>query len=457
MSEISDTVDRVRATYDAGKTRPKAWRIEQLKALQTLLQEEQDAILDALAQDIGKGVFEGYTSEIALVAADIGHTLGNLNSWMKIEKTSLPLVAGVGASAKVIHEPLGVALIIGAWNYPIMLTLGPLVGAIAGGNAAVIKPSELVPTCAALVETLVGKYLDSDAFAVVQGGIPETTEILTQRFDKILFTGSPAVGKIVMRAAAANLTPVVLELGGKSPAIICKDANLEVAATRVAWGKFFNAGQTCIGVDYALVHEDVYERFISLVTKRITEFYSDDPRTSTDLARIVNTPNLERLAKLLDGQNIVVGGEVVGEEKYLAPTVLRDVDPESAVMQEEIFGPILPIMPFGAVDEAIDFVNSREKPLAAYIFSQDTTTQDLILSKVSSGGACINDALMHITVPEGPFGGVGNSGMGSYHGRNGYDAFTHRRTVLTRATAFDPSVRYPPYTRMKVRLSKYLV
>jgi aldehyde dehydrogenase (NAD+) len=351
---------------------------------------------------------------------------------------------------------LGVALIIGAWNYPIMLTLGPLVGAIAGGNAAVIKPSELVPNSAAVIERLVRQYLDPDAFAVVQGGVPETTELLGCRFDKILFTGSPAVGKIVMKAAAVNLTPVVLELGGKSPAIICQDANLEVAATRVTWGKFFNAGQTCIGVDYALVHESVYEEFIDLVRGRIRRFYGDDPHASPDYPRIVNEPNLQRLCSLLEGQSIVVGGQSIAAERYLAPTVLRDVDPQSSIMQEEIFGPILPMLPFTDVDEVIGRVNAGEKPLAMYIFSQDKLTVRRILSAVSSGGACINDVLVHITAAA-PFGGVGNSGMGSYHGRDGYDAFTHRRTVVTSGTAFDPSVRYPPYSRFKNKVSKYLV
>ncbi len=457
MSEISDTVDRVRRAFDSGKTRPRRWREEQLIALHTLLHEEQEEILAALASDIGKGTFEGYTSEIALVSADIENTRRHLAKWMRSEKVGLPVVAGVGASAKIVHDPLGVALIIGAWNYPIMLTLQPLIGAIAGGNGAVIKPSELVPRCAEVLEAAIGKYLDPEAFAVVQGGIPETTEVLAQRFDKIFFTGSPLVGKIVMRAAAEHLTPVVLELGGKSPAVICKDANLEVAATRIAWGKFFNAGQTCIGVDYAMVHESVYDEFLALVTKRIQEFYGEDPRASADLARIVNLPNLQRIAGLIEGQSIVTGGQVVEEDLYIAPTVLRDVSVQSPIMNDEIFGPVLPTMAFSKLSEVIDHVNAGEKPLAAYFFTGSRATANRLLEGITSGGACVNDCLTHITVGDAPFGGVGASGMGAYHGLDGYLTFTHRRTVLTRATAFDPSVRYPPYTPAKTKIATYLV
>ncbi len=457
MSDITEAVSRLRATYDSGITRSWQWRDDQLEALALLLHDEQEAILGALAADVNKSVFEAYTSEIALVLADIENTRKNLKSWMKTEKVGLPLVAGVGASAKVRHEPLGVTLIIGAWNYPMMLTFGPLVGAIAGGNVAVIKPSELVPACSEIIARTVAKYLDPDAFAVIEGAIPETTELLAQRWDKIFFTGSPQVGKIVMRAAAENLTPLVLELGGKSPAIVCADANLDVAATRVTWGKFFNAGQTCVGVDYALVHESIYEQFLELVTERIERFYGSDPRESPDLARIVNLANLVRLEKLLEDQEIVTGGITLPDERYFAPTVLRDVDPLSPVMQEEIFGPILPVMPYAELDDAISFVNSGEIPLAAYIFSQNKATQRRLLDSVNSGGGCINDVLMHLTVADAPFGGIGNAGMGAYHGYDGYLAFTHRRTILKRSTAFDPAIRYPPYTDLKTRISTMLV
>lgn len=457
MPQLSRTIAALRENYDSGATKSLEWRIAHLSALQRLLQEEQEEILAVLAADLGKSTFEAYTSEIALVVADIENTRAHLKNWMKAEKVPLPFIAGVGAAAKVVHEPLGVALIIGAWNYPIMLALGPLVGALAAGNVAVVKPSELAPRSADFIEKAVARYFDPSSVAVVQGGVRETTQLLKQRFDKIFFTGSPPVGRIVMTAAAKHLTPVVLELGGKSPAIVCKDANLEVAATRIAWGKFFNAGQTCVGVDYALVHASLYEEFIDKICESIYTFYGNDPRSSPDLARIVNLPNLERLAGLLSDQTVAHGGQVVSDDLYMAPTVLRDVDPDSPVMQEEIFGPILPVLPFQKVNEAIEFINAHEKPLAAYVFSQDKATQSKILSRVSSGGACVNDTLTQLAVGDAPFGGVGMSGMGAYHGYDGYLAFTHRRTVLTRVTAFDPSMRYPPYSPTKTKITSMIL
>ncbi len=457
MTELTSTINRLRTTFDSGVTRSRAWRAAQLDALANFLQEQQQEILRALNSDIGKGTFEAYIAEIAVVVADIENTRKNLSKWMKPEKVSMPMLAGIGCKTKIVHEPLGVALIIGAWNYPIMLTLGPLVGAIAAGNAAVIKPSELAPQSAQLLQDGVAKYLDNDAFAVVQGGIPETTELLDQKWDLIFFTGSTMVGQIVMEAAAKKLTPVVLELGGKSPAVVCDDANLDVAITRVTWGKYFNAGQTCIGVDYALVHESLYDDFIEGVTSKIKQFYGELPKGSPDLSRIVNKANLDRLATLIDGQTVATGGQIDPETLYFAPTVLRDVDPQSPVMQEEIFGPILPVIPFSTLDDVIDMINARDKPLAMYVFSEDKATQNRLIGATSSGGACINDVLTHITVGNAPFGGVGGSGIGSYHGYAGFLAFTHRRTVLSRSTAMDPNLRYPPYTDMKTKIATVLI
>lgn len=454
---IPATVARLRAAFDSGVTRPEKWRRAQLAALGQLLKVEKQAILEALASDISKCGFEAYTSEIAMVNSDIEMAERNLAKWMKPENASMPFLAGIGAKTKIVHEPLGVALIIGAWNYPIMLTLGPLIGAIAAGNAALIKPSELVPNCANVVQDAMARHLDPDAFAVIQGGIPETTEILAQRFDHIFFTGSPPVGRIVMRAAAEHLTPVVLELGGKSPAILCADADFDTSVKRITWGKFFNAGQTCIGVDHALVHESRYEDFLARATSVIGEFYGSDPKNSPDFARIVNEANVDRIAGLIEGQNVVTGGDVDREQRYIAPTVLRDVAPDSPVMQEEIFGPVLPVLPFSDLDQAVALVNSGPKPLASYFFTADEKTGQQLVRAISSGGTCINDTLTHITVGSAPFGGVGNSGMGSYHGYDGYLTFTHRRTVLTRSTGFDPSMRYPPYTDTKTRVASLIV
>ncbi len=443
MTEIDDTFGRLQKTFLSGTTRSYEWRDAQLAALATLMTEERDAILGALVADVGKPIVEAMGSEFPM--GELAHVRKELLGWMQAESISLPAGQEGQATAEIRHDPLGVTLIIGAWNYPFQLTLGPLIGAIAGGNAAVIKPSELTPNCAAVIAWAVEKYLDVDAFAVVQGGIPETTELLKQKWDKIFFTGSPAVGKIVMRAAAENLVPTVLELGGKSPAIVAPDANLAIAATRIAWGKYFNAGQTCIGVDYALVHDTVYDDFVVAMKGKVNEFFGDDPASSKDFARIVNQANLERLVKLLDGQNVIAGGEYRLEERYLAPTLLGDVDPTTPVMTEEIFGPILPIMRYTDIDDAIAFVRAGEIPLAAYFFTEDIDLQEKLLAEIRSGGACINDALGHAGVPGAPFGGIGNSGMGSYHGKDSYLTFTHRRTVENRSTTRDRDFGYPPY------------
>ncbi len=443
MTEIDDTFGRLQKTFLSGTTRSYEWRDAQLAALATLMTEERDAILGALVADVGKPIVEAMGSEFPM--GELAHVRKELLGWMQAESISLPAAQEGQATAEIRHDPLGVTLIIGAWNYPFQLTLGPLIGAIAGGNAAVIKPSELTPNCAAVIARAVEKYLDVDAFAVVQGGIPETTELLKQKWDKIFFTGSPAVGKIVMRAAAENLVPTVLELGGKSPAIVAPDANLAIAATRIAWGKYFNAGQTCIGVDYALVHDTVYDDFVVAMKGKVNEFFGDDPASSKDFARIVNQANLERLVKLLDGQNVIAGGEYRLEERYLAPTLLGDVDPTTPVMTEEIFGPILPIMRYTDIDDAIAFVRAGEIPLAAYFFTEDIDLQEKLLAEIRSGGACINDALGHAGVPGAPFGGIGNSGMGSYHGKDSYLTFTHRRTVENRSTTRDRDFGYPPY------------
>ncbi len=442
MSQITDTFDRLQATFDSGHTRSFEWRDGQLAALAKLFEEERDAILGAVAADVGKPIFEAFATEFPV--GEIISTRAHLQKWMETESVAVPPEQG-NISVEVVHDPLGIALIIGAWNYPVQLTLGPLIAAIAGGNVAVIKPSELVPNTAQVIQNAVEKHLDPKAFAVIQGGIPETTELLSLHWDKIFFTGSPAVGKVVLRAAAENLVPAVLELGGKSPAIVCEDANLDSAATRVTWGKFFNAGQTCVGVDYALVHESRYEEFIDKVADKVTEFFGEDPAKSADLARIVNVPNLNRLVGLLDGQKIVCGGDFSEDERYLAPTVVRDVALDSPIMQEEIFGPILPIRPYSNLDDAIEVVNDGERPLAAYFFTEDEQTQQRLLTEIRSGGACINDVLLQAGQTEAPFGGVGHSGMGEYHGYDGYLAFTHRRTVFEQSTESEPAVRHPPY------------
>ncbi|MCH9817233.1 MAG: aldehyde dehydrogenase family protein [Actinomycetia bacterium] len=456
LTTVAADIDRLRRTFDSGKTRSYEWRISQLEALLRMLDDQETRFVDALAGDMHRSEVEAITADLAVVRNDTTDAIKHLKKWMKPEPTKKPAVLGIGAKVEVIHEPLGVALIIGAWNYPIMLTLGPLVGAIAAGCCAVLKPSELSKASAVAIERSVAEYLDPDAFAVVQGSIPETTEILEQRYDHVFFTGSPAVGRIVMAAAAKHLTPVTLELGGKSPAIVAADADLAVAAKRITQGKFFNAGQTCIGVDYVMVEEAVAQELTDLVVAEVKNFYGEDPKTSIDFARIINAGNFDRLVALIAGEEIALGGENDSDQLYIAPTVLVGVDPQAPVMMEEIFGPLLPILTVANIDEAIAIVHEGEKPLALYVFSKDKAIQEEVINQTSSGGACINDTLTHLAMPEAPFGGVGESGIGQYHGYDGYLTFTHRRTVVKRTTKIDPDVRYPPYGPVKGKIAEKL-
>jgi len=447
--DVAEAVAGLRRAFEAGRTRSYAWRVAQLDALARLVTEHEGEILAALHADVGKPAIEAFSAEIAFITGEVKHTKKHLRSWMKPERVSTPLVTQPGSSA-IQREPLGVVLIIGPWNYPLQLLLGGLVGAIAAGNCVVMKPSEVAPETSKLVAKLVPEYLDTDCVAVIEGGVPETTALLAERFDHILYTGNGTVGRIVMRAAAEHLTPVTLELGGKSPCIVDRSADLEIAVKRIAWAKFFNAGQTCIAPDYLLVHEDVHDRVLELFAATVRGFYGDDPKTSPDYARIVNARHHQRLMKLLPGSGAVaVGGEADEAERYLAPTILKDVPPESPIMEGEIFGPILPVLKVRTIDEAVRFVNARPKPLALYVYASDTAVQDEVLSRTSSGGAVVNHCTLHFAVPGLPFGGVGESGMGAYHGKHSFETFSHRKAVLKKPTSLDPPILYPPYTESK--------
>jgi len=358
-------------------------------------------------------------------------------------------------TAQLRPEPLGTVCIIAPWNYPVQLLFAPLVPALAAGNTAVLKPSEVTPTVAALIDELVPKYFDANTVAVVTGAVEETTALLDQRFDHIFYTGNGKVGRVVMRAAAEHLTPVTLELGGKSPAIVAADANIKVAATRIAWAKFLNAGQTCVAPDYVLVEAGVEDQLVSALADAVTSFYGADPRLSPDYARIVNERHHDRLTRLLDAGGYdatVIGGTGDRDTRYLAPTVLAGVKPDAAVMDDEIFGPILPILSVTDVDEAIRFVNDRDKPLALYAFSSNERTTERIVDHTSSGGVTLNHTILHLAVPDLPFGGIGASGMGSYHGKAGFDVFSHRKPVLAKPARPDPSLMYPPYTSWKQKI-----
>jgi len=454
LGAIPGNVHRLHLEFESGLTRSLVWRRDQLGRLCAMLRENADSIIDALAADLGKPMLEGWAADVGHVLIEARLALRSLERWARPESVlRLPILG----RARVIREPLGVVLIIAPWNYPVSLVLVPLVSAIAAGNAAVLKPSELAPRSAAVIAALVSEYLDSSAFLVVEGGVEQTTLLLEQPFDHIFYTGSARVGRIVMQAAARNLTPVTLELGGKSPCIVDQSANVRNAARRIAWGKFLNAGQTCIAPDYVLVHERLELELIKELEAAITSFYGEDPSCSPDYARIVDRHHCDRLSALMDDGEIAIGGVVDPARGYVSPTVLRSVSADSAIMQQEIFGPLLPILTFKDIDEAVDFVSDREKPLALYLFSDDEDVHEFVLASTNSGGICINDTLLQVMLPGLPFGGIGPSGMGSYHGRNGFETFSHRRALVTRGNRFNLGFLYPPYSARMARWLRRIV
>ena len=443
------------ASFMGGKTRSFDWRREQLKAVERMMSERETELFDALHKDLGKSPMEAFTTETSYVSGDAAHCRKNMSRWSRKKRVYTPLVGQPGKSW-IQPEPLGCVLIIGAWNYPIQLVLAGMNAAIAAGNCVVIKPSELAPASSALLAELVPQYLDADCIRVVEGGVPETSALLELPFDHILYTGSANVGRIVMAAAAKHLTPVTLELGGKSPCVVMPDANLETTAKRIAWGKFSNAGQICIAPDYLLTDAETEARLLPLLKKAIRDMFGDDPQQSESYCRIINDRHFERVSKLIDSGKLAMGGQLDATDRYIAPTVIVDVPPDSPVMQEEIFGPILPVVRANNLEDAIAHIRNGEKPLAAYIFTSDRTTEQKFLDTVSSGNACINDVMMFMAVHELPFGGVGESGMGAYSGRRGFETFSHMKSVMKRGWWPDLDVRYAPYTDKKFKFLRKL-
>jgi len=452
--EIKQIVAQQRQFFEAGKTKNIAFRIAQLKILQQAILDQESAIFAALKADLNKAEAESYFTEIRAIQ-DIGYAIKNLWNWTKPQKVPVT-IESFPAAAKIYPEPLGTVLIISPWNYPFYLLIAPLIGAIAAGNCAVLKPSELAPNTSNLIANLIAQNFDPGYITTVLGDAEVGKQLLDQKFDYIFFTGSNAVGKAVMAAAAKNLTPVTLELGGKSPCIVDSDVNLEVAAKRIAWGKFVNAGQTCIAPDYLLVHRAIKSDLLAAIQKTLLEFFGENPEQSPDYCRIINQKQFNRLVELLKSGKIVNGAIANPATRYIPPTILDDVSPSSPVMQEEIFGPILPVIVYDSLEEAIAFVNQRPKPLALYFFSRNQQHQNQVLQATSSGGVCINDILLHLTVPELPFGGVGQSGMGSYHGKASFDTFSHQKSVLIKPFWFDIFLRYQPY-KNKLRWLKYII
>src|SRR5215467_4263538 len=447
--DFSALVSGHRKYFQSGATRSVEWREAQLTALRAMMKERAEEFHEALWTDLRRNRIDADWSDVKYITSEVSHALAHLRRWMKPLPISTPLVLKP-SHTEVRFDPLGVGLIIGTWNYPVMLTLSPLIAAISGGNAAVIKPSEMAAATANVIATRLPEYLDRGAFSVVTGAVPETSVLLEQRWDHIFFTGGTTVAKVVMTAAAKTLTPVVLELGGKSPTIIHSSADLRVAARRIAHGRWSNAGQTCTAPDYVLVFNDVARPFLEHLKETIVRFYGEDPQRSPDYGRIVSDRHFDRLAGLLTSGTIYHGGQYDKADLFIAPTVLVNVLPDSPVMQEEIFGPILPILEVSKVEEVIDFVNARPSPLGLYLFAEDQSVTEQILASTTSGDAAANDCAVHPIIHDLPFGGVGESGMGKYHGEWGFRTYTNTRGVLYHSTRVDFDVRYPPNDRHKI-------
>jgi len=454
---VTNLVQQLRENFNSGITRPLNYRRQQLTGIIRLLKEHEQEIKTALYQDVGKPDIEAFGAEIASTLREAEIACKYLAKWTKPKSVRTPLFAQPGKS-RIYFEPLGVVLIIAPWNYPVQLLLAPLIGAIAAGNCAVVKPSELAPATSTLLASLLPHYVDPACLSVVTGGAPETTALLNERFDYIFYTGNGQVGRLVMTAAAKHLTPVTLELGGKSPCIIDQDIDLEVTARRIIFGKFYNAGQTCIAPDYILVHEAIESTLLQQLKKAIQDFYGSDIQKNRDYARIINTRHFQRLMQLLKNSgDVVIGGQADEKDRYLAPTILSNVPTNSPVMDEEIFGPILPVLKVKNIDEAITFVNARTKPLALYLFTKNDRVKSDVLERTSSGGVTINHVMMHVMIPGLPFGGVGASGMGGYHDQATFETFSHRKSVLAKPFILDTDIVYPPYSKLKMKLLRWLI
>ena len=453
-TDIPATVRRLRETFKTGRTRSLQWRKQQLQALEKLMVENEPAVAAALEQDLGREPFEAWLADIASTAGEAKDAAKNLRRWMRRRYRLLELSQLPGCGW-VEYEPYGTVLIIGAWNFPFALTLGPAVGAIAAGNTVVLKPSEVAPASSALMAELVPKYLDPDAIAVIEGDGAVSQQLVAQGFDHLLFTGGTEIGRKVYEGAASHLTPVTLELGGKSPVIVSADADIDVAAKRIAWTKLINSGQTCIAPDYVLADAKIRDELVSKIKDAVTKFESADSTGK----RIVNQRHFDRLTASLAATkgNVAIGGGSDASKLGIQPTVVVDPDPAEPLMTDEIFGPILPVMTVQSLDDAISFVNSRPKPLAAYLFTKSKSIRERVVKEVPAGGMVINHLLFHFATNKLPFGGVGPSGMGAYHGKFGFEEFSHRKTVMTKPTRPDVGAFiYPPYTEKAWKLARRL-
>jgi aldehyde dehydrogenase (NAD+) len=453
---IRTIVEEQRKFAATGQAKDINFRKQQLQKLKTIIKQNEHILCQAIYADFKKSKFETYLTELAMIYHEIDKTIKHVSLWAKPKAVRTELVNQPGKSF-ILPEPYGTTLIIGAWNYPYQLTLMPLIAAIAAGNTSIIKPSELPQNTSAVIAQIINNNFDSAFLYVAEGAADVTQELLSYRFDKLFFTGSTTVGKIVAKAAAEHLTPVTLELGGKSPCLVFADADLKISAQRIVWGKFLNAGQTCIAPDYLLVEESIYQPLLEELKNQINKIIGPNPLESESYMRIINSKHVQRLQKLIDPQKLFTGGQVIEAENYIAPTILKDIDFSDEIMKEEIFGPILPVIPFTDLEQILQEIKIRPRPLALYIFGKNSELQQRILHEVSFGGGCINDVLMHICNPLLPFGGVGESGMGSYHGEAGFKTFSHFKSILKKPFWFELPIKYAPYTRFKLKIIKTLL
>jgi acyl-CoA reductase-like NAD-dependent aldehyde dehydrogenase len=448
-------VQKQRQYFNTGITLDVDFRIEQLKKLRKLLVDNEKAIIEALYKDLHKSEFEAYATEVGFCLTELDDTLKHLKSWAKPKRVATPLFHQLASSWR-IPEPYGVTYIIAPWNYPFQLLIAPFIGALAAGNTSVLKPSELAGNTADLIYKLINENFDEGLAKVVIGGVEESKALLEQRFDYIFFTGGTEIGRYVYMAAAKHLTPVTLELGGKSPCIVDENIQLTHTSRRILWGKFSNAGQTCVAPDYLLVHRKVKDKLLQQMKTHLKEFYGDDPQKSPDYARIISTRHFDRISRLIAPDKVSYGGKTDRDDKYIAPTFLEGVSLDDAVMQEEIFGPVLPIIEYESIDEAIRFVKQFEKPLALYVFSENNRIQERVLRELPCGGGCVNETVMHVGQLKLPFGGVGESGIGAYHGQSSFDTFSHYKNILKKSTLSDMPIKYPPY-KENVGIIKFLM
>lgn len=449
--KLRELVEKQRAYFMEGKTLPVETRLAALNRLEKAILANEEKISRALKEDLGKSPTESYMCETGMTLAELSYVKKHLRSWNRDRRVTTPM-AQFHARSFTVREPYGVVLIMSPWNYPLQLALEPLIGALAAGNCCIVKPSAYSPATSAVIAKLLRESFPEEYVAVVEGGRQENQGLLAQKFDYIFFTGGVNVGKLVMEKASAHLTPVTLELGGKSPCIIDESANLKLAARRLVFGKYLNCGQTCVAPDYVLVHQKVKEDFLAYVKKEIVRMFGERPLENPDYGKIINRKHFERLLGLLNRDKLIFGGESDPEALRIAPSILDNVTEDDAVMQEEIFGPILPVLTVRSMEEALSFVNARPKPLAFYVFTQDKKVEELFLRRASFGGGCINDTIIHLATSAMGFGGVGSSGMGSYHGKKSFETFSHEKSIVKKYNWIDLPMRYQPYTQMKDKM-----